>query len=52
VVLELDSSQIEVVGTPILHIESDPVSRDQQGRLMQNYLNDIVNELKKKKPRG
>ena len=42
VVLELDPSQICVIGTPIPAIESDPVSREQQAQNMGEFLNDIA----------
>ena len=38
VVLELDRNMITVVGTPIPHIESDPVSDEQRTRNMQDHL--------------
>jgi len=38
VVLELDPEQVEVIGTPIPWIESDPISRAEQNRHMANFL--------------
>lgn len=42
VVLELDSKQIRVIGTPIPAIESDPIPREQQARNMGDFLTDIA----------
>ena len=38
VVIELEPAQIEVIGTPIPGIESDPISREQQSRNMGQFL--------------
>lgn len=45
VVLELDPSQIEVIGTPIPAAESFPVSRQQQNQNMMNFMAGIAAEL-------
>ena len=49
VVIELNPSQIEIVGTPIPYIESDPVSREEQDQLLKRFLQDMANDLKKHK---
>lgn len=45
IVLELEPVQIEVIGTPIPAIESDPISRDEQNRNMSEFLGGIAQEL-------
>ena len=45
IVIELEAAQIEVVGTPIPAIESDPISRDQQRRNMAGFLGSIAREM-------
>jgi hypothetical protein len=45
VVIELEPVQIEVIGTPIPVIESDPISREQQGHNMANFLDGLAVEL-------
>ena len=47
VVIELDSEQVEVIGTPIPAIESDPIDRKEQGKLMVNFFNELVVGIKK-----
>ena len=47
VVIELDSEQVEIVGTPIPAIESDPIDRKEQGKLMVGFLNDLVVGIKR-----
>lgn len=41
VVIELHSDQVEVIGKPIPACESDPLSRQEQGRLMAGYLAEL-----------
>ena len=45
IVLELEPAQIEVIGTPIPAIESDPISRDQQNRNMTAFLGSLAQEI-------
>ncbi|MHC4070493.1 MAG: DUF2958 domain-containing protein [Planctomycetota bacterium] len=45
IVLELESAQIEVIGTPIPAIESDPISRKEQRRNMAEFLCSIAQEM-------
>ncbi len=45
VVIELDSDQIEVVGTPIPICESDPISRNEQAANMAGFLAGLADEL-------
>jgi exonuclease III len=45
VVIELQPVQIEVIGTPIPAIESDPISREQQNRNMAEFLGGLAQEL-------
>lgn len=45
VVVELDADQVEVIGQPIPACESDPVSREQQGQNIANFLSDLSSEL-------
>ena len=45
VVLELEPAQIEVIGTPIPAIESDPISRKEQRRNMGEFLGSIAQEM-------
>jgi len=45
VVLELEPVQIEVIGTPIPAIESDPISREQQNRNMAEFLGSLAKEM-------
>jgi len=45
VVIELELVQIEVIGTPIPVIESDPISREQQSQNMANFLGGLAAEL-------
>ena len=45
VVLELESDQIEIIGTPIPAIESDPISREEQNRNMAEFLGGLAQEL-------
>ena len=45
VVLELEPVQIEVIGTPIPAIESDPISRKEQRRNMAEFLGSIAQEM-------
>jgi len=45
VVLELEPAQIEVIGTPIPAIESDPISRKDQRRNMAEFLGSIAREM-------
>ena len=47
VVIELDAEQVEVIGKPIPAIESDPIDRKEQGKLMSGFLNDLVGGIKK-----
>jgi len=45
VVLELESVQVEVIGTPIPAIESDPISRKEQSRNMAEFLGGLAQEM-------
>ena len=45
IVLELEPAQIEVIGTPIPAIESDPISREEQRRNMAEFLGSIAQEM-------
>lgn len=45
VVLELDPEQVEVIGTPIPAIESDPVDRSHQNDLINGFLRDVSKSL-------
>ena len=40
-VIEIDHSQMEVIGKPIPAIESDPIDRTKQHKLMMNFLSEI-----------
>ena len=52
VVIELEPVQIEVIGPPIPAIESDPVSREQQGQNMAAFLGGLAAELNLPKERA
>ena len=52
VVIELEPVQIEVIGTPIPAIESDPISREQQSRNMAEFLGGLAAELNLPKERA
>jgi len=45
VVIELQPVQVEVIGTPIPAIESDPISRAEQSRNMAEFLGGLAQEL-------
>ena len=45
VVIELEPVQVEVIGTPIPAIESDPISRGQQNRDMAAFLGSLAQEI-------
>ena len=45
IVIELEPTQIEVIGTPIPAIESDPISREEQNRNMAEFLGSIAQEM-------
>jgi hypothetical protein len=45
VVIELQQAQVEVIGTPIPAIESDPISREQQNRNMAAFLGGLAQEM-------
>jgi len=45
VVIELEPVQVEVIGTPIPAIESDPISRNEQNRNMSEFLGGLAQEL-------
>jgi len=45
VVLELEPEQVEVIGTPIPAVESDPISRAEQEGKMANFLAGMSREL-------
>jgi len=45
IVLELEPVQIEVIGTPIPAIESDPISREEQRQNMAEFLGSIAQEM-------
>jgi hypothetical protein len=49
VVVELDPSQIEVIGKPIPWQESFPVDRKQQGQNMMNFIAGLVGSINKPK---
>lgn len=49
VVLEYEASQVRVVGTPIPHRESFPISRDEQARNMSEFLRRMTDELRGEK---
>jgi hypothetical protein len=49
VVIELDPSQLEIIGTPIPWQESFPVDRKQQGQNMMNFIAGLVGAKKKSK---
>ncbi|MDO8303987.1 MAG: DUF2958 domain-containing protein [Sedimentisphaerales bacterium] len=44
VVIELEPDQIEVIGMPIPACESDPISREEQGRNMVNFLGKLAQD--------
>ena len=52
VVIELQPVQIEVIGTPISVIESDPISREQQNSNMAKFLGGLAAELNLPKERA
>jgi len=52
VVIELKPVQIEVIGTPIPAIESDPISREQQSQNMAVFLGGLAAELNLPKERA
>jgi len=41
VCIELEPDQVEVIGTPISYIESDPISREEQQVNMDGFMQDI-----------
>jgi hypothetical protein len=45
IVIELEPVQVEVVGTPIPAIESDPISREDQNRNMAEFLGSLAQEM-------
>ena len=45
IVLELEPVQVELIGTPIPAIESDPISRDQQRRNLAEFLGGIAQAM-------
>jgi hypothetical protein len=45
VVIELEPVQIEVIGTPIPAIESDPIAREEQNRNMAEFLGELAQEM-------
>ena len=45
VVIELETVQVEVIGTPIPAIESDAISRDDQNRNMAGFLGGLAQDL-------
>ena len=45
VVIELDSDQVEIIGTPIPVCESDPISRAEQDQKMAQFLAGISQEM-------
>jgi len=51
-VIELEPFQIEVIGTPIPAIESDPISREQQSQNMAAFLGGLAEELNLPKERA
>ena len=52
VVIELEPAQIEVIGTPIPAIESDPIPREQQSRNMAEFLGGLAVDLNLPKERA
>ena len=44
-VIELEAGQIKVIGQPMLAMESFPISREQQGHNMADFLGQIAQEL-------
>lgn len=52
VVIELEPTQIEVIGRPIPAIESDPISRKQQNQNMAEFLGGLAAELNIPKERA
>jgi hypothetical protein len=44
VVIELEQSQVEIIGTPIPICESDPISRDEQNRNMAQFLGQLAQD--------
>lgn len=44
VVIELEPDQLEVIGMPIPACESDPISREEQGRNMANFLGKLAQD--------
>lgn len=47
-VLELESSQIEILSKPIPTCESDPIDRQEQHENMMQFINNVCSELGKK----
>jgi hypothetical protein len=45
IVLELESGQVQVIGTPIPASESEPVSREEQNRNMAEFLVQMAREV-------
>ena len=45
VVIELEPTQLEVIGTPIPAIESDPISREEQNRNISEFLGSLAQEM-------
>jgi hypothetical protein len=45
VVIELEPVQVEVIGTPIPAIESDPISRQEQSRNMAEFLGGLAQQM-------
>jgi len=45
VVLELEPRQVRVIGTPIPASETEPVSREEQGRNMANFLCELAGHV-------
>jgi hypothetical protein len=45
IVLELEPRQVQVIGTPIPASESEPVSREEQGRNMAKFLCEIAGHV-------
>jgi len=45
IVIELEPVQIQVIGTPIPAIESDPISREEQNRNMSEFLGSLAQEM-------
>jgi len=50
VVLELEQSQVEVIGTPIPACESDPISRTEQSQNMADFLTGLAMGLPVRRP--